>query len=96
MGSVEIAGKLKYEPDLGVDLTKKYGYVFNLNTYQTDKKKFVGVVGYVLADVISRTEIQSECKCVLSHGLYPETNCKATEQKLLAPVSFIEGSKFSE
>jgi hypothetical protein len=87
MGSVEIAGKLKYESDMGVDLTRKYGYIFNLNAYQTDKKKFVGVAGYVLADVISRTEVQSECVCVLSSGLYPETKCKATSQKLLAPVS---------
>ena len=90
MGSVDIAGKLKYEPDLGVDLTKKYGYVFNLNSYQTDKKKFVGVVGYVLADVISRTEVQSECTCELASGLYPETRCKSSEQKLLAPVSLFE------
>lgn len=86
MGSVEIAGKLKYDSDMGVDVTRKYGYVFNLNAYQTDKGKFVGVVGTVLADVISRTEVQSECKCVLSAGLYPETKCKATLQKLLAPV----------
>lgn len=88
MGSVEIAGKLKYESDLGVDLTRKYGYVFNLNTYQTDKKKFVGVTAYVLADVISRTEVKSTCTCVLESGLYPETKCKANEQTLLAPVSF--------
>lgn len=87
MGSVDIAGKLKYEPDMGVDLTKKNGYVFNLNNYQTDKKKFVSVTGYVLADVISRTEVQSECTCMLKGGLYAETRCKATEQKLLAPVS---------
>lgn len=87
MGSVDIAGKLKYEPDMGVDLTKKNGYVFNLNNYQTDKKKFVSVTGYVLADVISRTEVISECTCVLTGGLYAETRCKATEQKLLAPVS---------
>lgn len=87
MGSVDVAGKLKYESDMGVDLTKKYGYVFNLNTYQTDNKKFASVVGYVLADVISRTEVQSECTCVLASGLYAETSCKATGQKLLAPVS---------
>lgn len=88
MGSVDIAGKLKYESDMGVDLTRKNGYVFNLNAYQTDQKKFVGVVGYVLADVISRTEVHSDCKCVLASGLYAETRCKATEQKLLAPVSW--------
>lgn len=87
MGSVEIASKLKYEPDMGVDLTKKNGYVFNLNAYQTDKKKFASVVGYVLSDVISRSEIQSECKCELSYGLFPATKCKATEHTLLAPVS---------
>lgn len=87
MGSVDIANKLKYESDMGVDLTRKNGYVFNLNAYQTDSKKFVGVVGYVLADVISRTEVQSDCKCQLASGLYAETRCKATEQKLLAPVS---------
>lgn len=87
MGSVDFAGKLKYESDMGVDLTKKYGYVFNLNNYATDKKKFVSVVGYVLADVISRTEVQSECKCVLASGLYAETRCKATEQRLLAPTA---------
>jgi hypothetical protein len=86
MGSVEIAGKLKYEADMGVDLTRKSGYVFNLKAYQTDKKKFVGVAGYVLADVIARTEVTSECKCDLESGLYPVTRCKATEQKLLAPV----------
>lgn len=85
-----MASKLKYEPDLGVDLTKKNGYVFNLNSYQTDKKRFVGVVGYVLADVISRTEVQSDCTCELSSGLYPETRCKSTAQKLLAPVSSTE------
>lgn len=87
MGSVDVAAKLKYDSDMGVDLTKKYGYVFNLNSYQTDKKKFASVVGYVLADVISRTEVQSECSCVLTSGLYAETKCKASEQKLLAPVS---------
>lgn len=87
MGSVDIAGKLKYESDMGVDLTRKNGYIFNLNTYQTDKKKFVGVVAYVLADVISRSEVQSDCKCALSSGLFAETKCKAIEQKLLAPVS---------
>lgn len=86
MGSVDVASKLKYDSDMGVDLTKKYGYVFNLNNYQTDKKKFVGVAAYALADVISRTEVQSECKCILANGLYAETRCKATEQKLLAPV----------
>ena len=96
MGSVEIAGKLKYESDLGVDLTRKYGYVFNLNSYQTDKKKFVGVAGYVLADVISRTEVKSECTCVLASGLYPETRCKALEQKLLSPVSLKLFSDFKK
>lgn len=93
MGSVDIASKLKYESDMGVDLTRKHGYVFNVNNYQqaatpADKKKFVEVSGYVLADVISRTEVQSECTCVLSCGLYAETRCKATEQRLLPPVSF--------
>ena len=87
MGSVDIASKLQYKSDMGVDLTRKTGYVFNLNSYQTDKKKFVSVVGYVLSDVISRTEVQSDCTCILSHGLYAETRCKATAQKLLAPVS---------
>jgi hypothetical protein len=86
MGSVEIAGKLKYEADMGVDLTRKNGYVFNLKAYQTDKKKFVGIAGYVLADVIARTQVESDCKCSLESGLYPVTRCKATEQKLLAPV----------
>lgn len=93
MGSVDIASKLKYESDMGVDLTRKHGYVFNINNYQqaatpADKKKFVEVSGYLLADVISRTEVQSECKCVLSCGLYAETRCKATEQRFLPPVSF--------
>lgn len=87
MGSVDVASKLKYDSDMGVDLTRKNGYVFNLNAYQTDKKKFVGVVGFVLADVISRTEVQSDCQCVLARGLYAETECKATEQKLLPAVS---------
>lgn len=86
MGSVDIAGKLKYDSDMGVDITRKYGYVFNLNNYKTDPKKFVGVVAYTLADVISRTEVQSDCECVLASGIYPETKCKATEQKLLSPV----------
>lgn len=91
MGSVDIAGKLKYESDMGVDLTRKHGYVFNINNYQqaapADKKKFVEISGYVLADVISRTEVESECTCVLSSGLYAETRCKAIEQRLLPPVS---------
>lgn len=93
MGSVDIAGKLKYEPDMGVDLTRKHGYVFNLNNYQAanaaEKKKFVELSGYVLADVISRTEVQSECKCVLANGLYAETRCKAKEQRFLPPVSLL-------
>lgn len=93
MGSVDIAGKLKYDSDMGVDLTRKFGYVFNLNSYQTDKKKFVGIVGYVLADIIARTEVKSECSCWLASGLYPETRCKSTEQNLLAPVSSIESLK---
>ena len=87
MGSVEIAGKLKYDQDMGVDLTRKNGYIFNLNAYQTDKKKFVGVAGFVLADAIARTEVQSDCTCELESGLYPMTSCVATSQKLLAPVS---------
>lgn len=91
MGSVEIAGKLKYNSDMGVDLTRKYGYVFNLNAYQTDKKKFSNVAAFVLADTISRTEVQSECKCELASGLYPETRCKATQQKLLAPKKSAKG-----
>jgi hypothetical protein len=87
MGSVEMAGKLKYDADMGVDLTRKYGYVFNLNNYKTDNKKFVSVLAYTLADIISRTEVHSDCECVLASGVYPETKCKATEQKLLSPVS---------
>lgn len=87
MGSVDIAGKLKYEPDMGVDFTRKNGFVFNLNAYKTDSKKFVGVASYVLADYISRTEVKSDCTCELSSGLYAVPRCKATEQKLLSPVS---------
>lgn len=87
MGSVDVANKLKYESDMGVDLTKKNGYVFNLNAYSTDAKKFVSTAGYVLADVISRSEVQSECTCILKNGLYPETKCKASEQTFLPPVS---------
>jgi hypothetical protein len=87
MGSVDVARKLVFDPDMGVDVTRKYGYVFNLNNYATDKKKFVSVAAYTLADVISRTEVQSDCICVLKSGLYAKTECKANEQKLLAPVS---------
>lgn len=90
MGSVDAANKLKYEPDMGVDLTRKNGYVFNLNNYQTNKKKFVSVASYVIADSILRTEVSSECRCVLANGLYAEPRCKAIEQKLLPPVSYIE------
>lgn len=86
MGSVEMAQKMKYADDMGVDLTKQRGYVFNLNNYNTDKKKFVSVVSYVLADTISRTEVISECKCELRDGVYPETKCEAKSSQLLAPV----------
>jgi hypothetical protein len=87
MGSVEMAQKMKYTDDMGVDLTKQRGYVFNLNAYNTEKKKFVGVVSYVLADNIARTEVTSECTCELKGGLYPETKCEAKSTQLLAPVS---------
>lgn len=86
MGSVDIARKLQFEADMGADVTRKYGYVFNLNNYATDNKKFVGVAAYTLADVISRTEIQSDCKCTIKSGLYAQTRCQANEQKLLSPV----------
>lgn len=83
MGSADVYSNLKYESDMGVDLTKKSGYVFNSNAYQTDPKKFPGVVAYVLADIISRTETKSECTCHLQSGLYPETVCISIGQKLL-------------
>lgn len=85
MGSVDVYSQLKYQPDMGVDLTRKAGYVFNSNAYQTDTKKFPAAVGYVLADVISRTETKSDCKCRLQAGLYAETECIVTEQKFLPP-----------
>ncbi|KAG5666411.1 hypothetical protein PVAND_014440 [Polypedilum vanderplanki] len=85
MGSVDINNKLQYKSDMGVDLTRQRGYVFNLNNYATDKKKFTGVVSYVLADLISRTEVVSECKCDLDQGVYPNTKCVAKEIQLLAP-----------
>jgi hypothetical protein len=89
MGSVDVGRKLVFEPDMGADVTRKHGYVFNLNNYitSTDKKKFVSVAAYTLADVISRTEVQSDCTCILKSGLYAKIDCKANEQKLLAPVS---------
>ncbi|CRL08258.1 CLUMA_CG020838, isoform A [Clunio marinus] len=89
MGSVDVASKLKYEPDMGVDLTRKHGYVFNLKNYQTDKKRFVTLAGYILADAITRTEVESECKCVLANGLFAETRCKAKQQRLLPQVSHV-------
>lgn len=97
MGSVEVAGKLKYEPDMGADVTRKYGFVFNSNVYaESDKKKFVSIAAYTLADIISRTEVTSDCTCTLKSGLYPVTKCHATEQKLLSPVMklFIVSQKF--
>lgn len=97
MGSVDVASKLEYEADLGADVTRKYGYVFNSNTYaENDKKKFVGLAAYTLADVISRTEIASDCKCSLDSGLYPVTKCRATEQKLLPPVRHLSDISFHE
>lgn len=89
MGSVDINNKLKYESDMGVDLTRQRGYVFNLNNYQTDKKKFVGVTAYVLADIIARTEVVSDCKCGLKKGMFADTRCLAKETQLLAPVGFL-------
>jgi hypothetical protein len=86
MGSVDVNNKLKYKSDMGVDLTRQRGYVFNLNNYATDKKKFSGVVAYVLADSIARTEVISDCTCRLEKGLYPATRCLAKETQLLAPV----------
>lgn len=88
MGSVDARSNMKYKSDLGIDLVEKSnGYVFILENFATDKKKYTGIVSYVLADAISRTEIESECKCVLRGGLYPETECEAKESRLLAPVS---------
>lgn len=88
MGSVDARSNMKYKSDLGIDLVEKNnGYVFILENFATDKKKYTGIVSYVLADAISRTEIESECKCVLRGGLYPETECEAKESRLLAPVS---------
>lgn len=87
MGSVEVNNKLKYKSDMGVDLTRQRGYVFNINNYATDKKKFVGVVGYVLADSIARTEVVSDCKCYFRSGIYPNAGCVAKSTQLLAPVS---------
>lgn len=85
MGSVDVNNKLKYEQDMGVDLTRQRGYVFNLNNYATDKKKFVGVAGYVLADSIARTEVVSECKCYFRNGIYPNVGCISKSTQLLAP-----------
>jgi len=90
MGSVDVNNKLKYEQDMGVDLTRQRGYVFNLNNYATDKKKFVGVAAYVLADSIARTEVVSECKCYFRNGIYPNVGCVSKSTQLLAPVSFIK------
>lgn len=92
MGSVEINNKLKYEPDMGIDLTRQRGYVFNLNNYGTDKKKFVGIAAYVLADTIARTEVISDCKCYYRNGLYPTVGCVAKETQFLAPVSDFNNS----
>lgn len=86
MGSVDVNNKLKYKSDMGVDLTRQRGYVFNLNNYATDKKKFTGIVSFVLADSIARTEVVSDCKCGLDSGIYPETRCFARSTQLLAPV----------
>lgn len=82
-----MAQKMKYVDDMGIDLTKQRGYVFNLNTYNTDKKKFVGVVSYVLADTIARTEVISECSCELNGGIYPISKCETKSTQLLAPVT---------
>lgn len=81
-----MAQKMKYKDDMGVDITKEHGYVFNLNAYTTDKKKFVGVVSYVLADTISRTEVTSDCVCEFSGGIYPTTKCEEKSKQFLAPV----------
>lgn len=89
MGSVAVNNELKYEQDMGVDLTRQRGYVFNLNNYETDKKKFTGAVAYVLADTIARTEIVSDCKCKIEKGLYGDVKCLAKESQLLAPVGFL-------
>jgi hypothetical protein len=92
MGSVDLRNSLKFKADLGTDLVEKNnGYVVLLQNYVNakpqDKKKFIINLSYALAEQISRTEIQSDCTCQLNGGLYPVSECKAKESRLLPPVS---------
>lgn len=95
MGYVDLRNSLKFKADMGTDLVEKNnGYVVVLQNYVNanpqNKKKFVINLSHALAEQISRTEILSDCTCQLSNGLYPVSECKTKESRLLPPtVSFI-------
>lgn len=89
MGNVDMKNNLKYTHDMGIDLVEKSGgFVFVLQNYQEakDKKKFVNVMSFVVADHIARQEVESECQCVLKKGVYAESECEAKEIRTIPPV----------
>lgn len=95
LGSNELRGQLKYENDLGIELVQQGdGYVFNLDNYQqqktaNEKKQFVKTIASTLAEQIARTEVASDCICLLERGLFATEKCVAADRKLLPPlVSF--------
>lgn len=92
-GSTELRSHLKYGSDLGIDIIQggaKTGYVFSLSNYNTlsdkDKKQFVSLAAYALAEQIARTEITNECVCHLHKGLFAQELCVAKDTKSLPPV----------
>lgn len=86
MGSVEIGSKIKYNENVLVDALIQQNSVFNLNTFQRDNRKFTRGSAYVIADFISRTELQSECSYVLSSNIYQSVKCKLIKENLRDPV----------